>query len=143
MRGRSAFACGIALAVALPVSAVGLGPLTKEGLTDGPQKGFYLTLFNPYPDAVDYHTQAIDYADEAAVTRVTVLPSTIRLGANRSTQLLVVARDLVPGETFRFRVCAERVQPPIGVYVNARVCSKLTAHRVPDPRPDGGEPGIG
>ena len=143
MRGRTAFACAAALAVALPVSAVGLGPLSKEGLTDGPEKGFYLTLLNPEPEASDYSAQAIGYGDEAPVARVAVLPSLARLGANRSMRLLVIARDLVPGETFRFRVCAERVQPPTGVYVNARVCSKLTAHRVPDPGAGGGNAGIG
>jgi hypothetical protein len=45
-------------------------------------------------------------------------------------RLLVIANDLAPGEMFKFRVCAERSTLPEGVAINARVCSKLSAHRV-------------
>lgn len=119
------------LMVAGPALAVGLGPLTKEGLTDTDQKGFYLTLINPYPEPEQFTTAAIGLEDETHADRVSVIPADARLGGGRDMRLLVIARDLRPGETYKFRVCAQRAQPPAGVLINARVCSKLTARRLP------------
>lgn len=132
-----------AVATVLPAGAVGLGPLAKEGFTDGPEKGFWLTLVNPYPQVLDFEAQAIGFDDETPATRVTIIPATARLGGGHDTRLLVVARDLQPGETYAFRVCAMRAQPPAGVTINARVCSKLTAHRLrlPAGMADGGGAG--
>jgi len=127
---RRATAIVLALAAAAPAAAVGLGPLTAEGLTDGPRKAFYLNIMNPYPVAAEFETQTVDYDDEMPVSRVQVIPSTIKLGAGRMARLLVIANDLAPGEMFKFRVCAERSTLPEGVAINARVCSKLSAHRV-------------
>ncbi|HTU09686.1 MAG TPA: hypothetical protein VMG08_02210 [Allosphingosinicella sp.] len=118
---------------ALPLasaSAVGLGPLTKAGLTDGPRKAFYLTLTNPYASATAFRAYAIGMADETPQPRVRILPGDeVRLGGNSNRQLLVVAGGMAPGETYAFRVCAERAQPVEGM-IRARVCSKLTARRL-------------
>ncbi len=117
--------------VAAPSGAVGLGPLTKEGSIAGPRKAFYLTVVNPEARSMTYVSNAIGFDDEQAVGRVAIFPASIQLGAYQNRQILVIASDLQPGETFRFRVCAERAQPPEGTTIHARVCSKLTARRLP------------
>lgn len=119
----------LALAAA-PAFGVGLGPLAKAGITDGPQKGFYLTLINPYPVATRFQAYAIGTEDERPQARVVILPAEATLGGNTNRRLLVVANDLAPGETYEFRVCAERVEAQQG-NVHARVCSHLTARRLP------------
>ncbi len=119
-----------ALLAPAPLLAVGLGPLTKEGVVAGPRKAFYLTVVNPGSTPTNFVTSAIGLLDEQSVGRVAVFPSTIRLGGYQNRQILVIAGDLQPGETFRFRVCAERAQPPEGATIHARVCSKLSARRL-------------
>ncbi|WP_152569471.1 MULTISPECIES: hypothetical protein [Sphingomonas] len=94
------------------------------------RKGFYVTLINDdrRPDALRLY--AIGYGDEAAQPRV-MLPSPIlTLPANSQRRVLVIASDLSPGETFRFRVCAERADFGQGALIHARVCSKLVARRI-------------
>lgn len=121
------------LMLAAPLGAVGLGPLKEDGVIDGPRKGFNLTLYNPYEQPVEYRAYAVgaEDGDETAQARVTVLPARAILGSRQSRHLLVIASDLAPGETYRFRLCAERAAPPpSGVMVNARVCSKLSARRI-------------
>lgn len=121
------------LAAILPVAsvaAVGLGPLRVDGMIDGPREGFALTLVNPYREAEAFVAYPVGLEDEEAQPRVTVLPAEAVLGPGRSRSLLVIADGLAPGETFRFRVCAQRRTPPQGILINARVCSKITAHRV-------------
>lgn len=127
-RGAAALAL---LAVAAPATAVGLGPLERTGVTDGDRKGFRLILTNPYPTAERFELTSIGWDDETAVDRVAIFPDRLVLGANKSRQVLVIVRDLAPGETYRFRVCGARAEMPEGVMVHARVCSKLTARRLP------------
>ena len=57
-------------ALAVPASAVGLGPLRKEGVTDGPAKAFYLTLINPYAGRESFRIYAIGVDDENPAGRV-------------------------------------------------------------------------
>ena len=121
--------CLIAL-IATPALAVGLGPLTVQGIIDGPREGFSLDLYNPYPEAVAFVLYPVGIDDETAQDRVSIMPSEAQLGGGRSRRILVVASDLAIGESYRFRVCAQRRTPPEGVTINARVCSKLTARRV-------------
>jgi hypothetical protein len=109
---------------------VGLGPLTLQGIIDGPREGFSLELYNPYADATQFVLYPVGIDDEAAQDRVTILPAEVALGGQRDRRILVIASDLAIGETYKFRVCAQRKTPPEGVMINARVCSKLTAHRV-------------
>jgi hypothetical protein len=133
MRRRLAALATLLLAVTLPAApalAVGLGPLSKSGVTDGPRKAFYLTLINPYRDATAFRSYAIGMEDELPQPRVRILPGDVTLGGNTSRQLLVIAGGLAPGETFAFRVCAERAQLTEGM-IRARVCSKLSARRLP------------
>lgn len=121
-----------ALVLATPLGAVGLGPLREDGVIDGPRKGFGLTLYNPYQEPVEYRAYAVGAqdSDETPQLRVTVIPDRITLGALQSRRLLVIANDLAVGETYRFRLCAERQLPPTGIMINARVCSKLSARRI-------------
>ena len=118
-------------AAAMPAVAVGLGPLVKEGSIAGPRKAFYLTIVNPEAGSNVFSASAIGFDSERPESRVTVFPSTIRLGGHQNRQILVIADGLTPGETYRFRVCAERAQEPEGTTIHARVCSKLTARRLP------------
>jgi hypothetical protein len=127
---RTVAATLIALALAGPVGAVGLGPLRLDGIIDGPREGFALTLFNPYTEMVDFVIYPRGVDDEAAQPRVAVFPSEAALGGGRSRSVLVIADDLAPGETYQFRVCAQRKTLPQGIEINARVCSKITAHRI-------------
>lgn len=122
----------IALVAAVPVGAVGLGPLRDEGVIDGPRKGFNLTLYNPYKETTAFRTYAVgpEDGDETPQMRVTILPNEASLGSLQTRRILVIANDLQPGETYRFRLCAERVAQSTGVMINARVCSKLSARRV-------------
>jgi hypothetical protein len=117
------------LALAAPALAVGLGPLTKTGITDGPDKGFYLTLYNPYKQRVPFTVYAVGAADEIPQDRVRVPLKPIPLNAESARKFMIVAGQLAPGETYAFRVCAERFtakEEPI----HARVCSRITARRV-------------
>lgn len=129
---RQLLALGAIAAAAAPAGAVGLGPLVNQGIIDGPKKAFYLTLLNPYPQAMEFIAYPAGLTDEdpAPLARVMIYPSDVTLGSARSRKLLVIASDLAVGESFTFRVCAERKTPPQGIQIHARVCSKLTARRV-------------
>lgn len=119
---------GVAMGVAAPALAVGLGPLRKEGVTDGPAKAFYLTLYNPYDQRASFELRAFGADDEDPAPRVH-LPAPMAVAAKSSRKVTVYVGDLTPGESYTFRVCAERLtfeEEPI----HARVCSRLTARRL-------------
>ncbi len=128
MKRRLACAVGLAL-LAAPALGVGLGPLAKSGITDGPRKAFYLTLINPYPAAARFSAYAVGPVDEAMQTRVSILPADATVAGRGSRRLLVIAEDMAPGETYEFRVCAARADLPEGM-IHARVCSRLSARRI-------------
>ena len=113
-----------------PAAAVGLGPLSNRGVTASERKGFYLTLINPYKDSQQFRLLAIGRDDEVAQPRVKLPIDRPRLGGGTQRRLLVVASGLKPGETYSFRVCAERGDPQAKDLIHARVCAKLVAHRV-------------
>lgn len=122
----------VALTLAGPAVAVGLGPLSKQGVTDGPAKGFYLTLINPYAERAQFAVYAIGPNDDVIQRRVEVPVGPIALRAKTTRKFMIVAGELTPGETYAFRVCAERVtqeEAPI----HARVCSRITARRLAGP----------
>jgi hypothetical protein len=119
-----------ALALAAPALAVGLGPLSKSGVTDTDRKGFFLTLINPYPAATAFRAYAVGAGDETPQPRVRILPGEATLGGRTTRRILVVATGLAPGETYAFRVCAELAHTPKGM-IHARVCSNLSARRLP------------
>lgn len=125
-----AIAAVVAVAMAAPALAVGLAPLGREGVTDGPEKGFFLTVINPYSEPRNFRAYATGWDDDEAGTMlaVDIRPAQVRIAAGKQRRILVVAQDLSPGEERRFRVCAElaRQEGPI----NARVCSKLAARRI-------------
>lgn len=110
--------------------AVGLGPLTHSGVTDTDRKGFYLTLINPYPAQERFRLYSVELDSERPVARVRIPISKPLVGPKAQRRILVITTGLVPGEEHKFRVCAERVQPPGEELIHARVCSKLTARRV-------------
>lgn len=118
------------LVLTAPAFAVGLGPLAKSGVTDGPRKAFYLTLINPYPQVTRFRAYAVGTEDEQPQARVRILPGEVMMGGSTNRQLLVIAGGLAPGETYAFRICAERVEINEGM-IHARVCSRLTARRLP------------
>jgi hypothetical protein len=122
----------IALAIvgAAPALAIGMGPLVLDGVIDGPREGFQLTVLNPYEEPETFVAYAVSIDGEETQSRVTVIPSEMTLGGGRDRKLLVVADDLKIGESYKFRVCAQRKTPPEGIMLNARVCSKITAHRI-------------
>lgn len=116
--------------VAAPAGAVGLGPLAVNGTIDGPREGFMLDLYNPYDMSMTFVAYAVGIENEQPQVRVSVLPADAELGPRHARKVLVIADDLQVGEIYRFRVCAQRKAPPEGIQVNARVCSKITAHRI-------------
>ncbi len=127
MRRLAALSAVLLLATG-PAGAVGLGPLSKEGVTDGPDKAFYLTLYNPYAERAAFSVHAVGWDDETPASRVRT-PPPMPLRAQSQRRFLIVASGLAPGETYRFRLCAERVtsgEEP----VHARVCSRVTARRL-------------
>lgn len=129
----AAFRAGLALAAltaGVPAGSVGLGPLSKSGLTDGPAKAFYLTLINPYQGRVAFSIYAIGGDDESAQPRVRLPTGPLTLGKQTSRRFMIVATDLAPGESYVFRVCAEKTNHE-DEQVHARVCSRITARRVP------------
>lgn len=113
-----------------PALAVGLGPLTKAGVTDGPDKAFYLTLFNPYARRTSFTVYAVGAEDETVPSRVRVPAGPIPLRAQGARKFTVVAGGLTPGEIYSFRVCAEKLVTEEGP-IHARVCSRITARRLP------------
>lgn len=127
---RRVVATALAAAAAVPALAVGLAPLSREGVSDGPEKGFFLTVINPYAEPRNFRAYAVGWDDEATggVTTIDIRPAQFRIAAGKQRRILVVAQDLSPGEMRRFRVCAELAQQE-GL-INARVCSKLAARRV-------------
>ena len=114
---------------AAPAAAVGLGPLAIDGATLSDRKGFYLTLINPYASQERYRLYSVEAGSEAPVSRVLIPISRPVLGPHSQRKILIVDTGLEPGEIHRFRVCAERVEPPGKALIHARVCSKLTARR--------------
>ncbi|HVM37705.1 MAG TPA: hypothetical protein VM265_04890 [Sphingomicrobium sp.] len=116
--------------VAAPAAAVGLGPLKNEGVTASERKGFYLTLINPYPTQERFRLYSVEWDSEAPVPRVRIPVASPVLGPKSQRRMLVIDTGLAPGETHRFRVCAERVDPAGEAMIHARVCSKLTARRL-------------
>jgi hypothetical protein len=134
---RAAVTALAALAIAAPAFAVGLAPLSKEGVTAGPDKAFYLTVINPYSEVRAFRTYIdipkLDGAtSEAAVLppepKVTILPEVVSIKPGGQRRIMVILRDLAPGETREARVCAELAQQE-GM-IHARVCSKLSARRL-------------
>jgi hypothetical protein len=130
MKPRLLSGAGALLLCSASALAVGLGPLTKQGVTDGPRKAFFLTLINPYPAAETFRAYAVGMDDEIGQPRVRIVPETSRIGGRSNRRIIVIAKDIAPGETFAFRVCAERAQQNEGM-IHARVCSKLSARRLP------------
>lgn len=128
-RARCVLAGLTALASAAAAGAVGLGPLTKSGVTDGPAKAFYLTLYNPYPARTAFRLYAVGNQDEVAQDRVRVPSGPVPLGAEKTRKFMVVASGLQPGEHYAFRVCAEKATPAERE-IHARVCSRLVARRL-------------
>ena len=126
----------VALIAAAPAGSVGLGPLVKQGLTDSADKGFYLTIYNPYKEHADFMVYAIGKDDETASQRVRIPTAQIPLASLKSRKFLIVATGLIAGESYTFRVCAERIFEKDQM-IHARVCSRLTARRVVL-RPDAG-----
>lgn len=128
---RLAAPAALIMALTAPLGAVGLGPLSSEGVIDGPRRGFSLTLLNPYAEKTEFRAYAVGADNELPQLRVNILPAIATLGPRQSRRLLVIADELAAGETYSFRVCAERSTPPEGLRITARVCSKLSAHRIP------------
>lgn len=120
-------AAGLCALAAWPALAVGLGPLTRSGLADGPDKGFWLTLINSDPQVRTFKLSALD-AEWQPVGAVEFMPAAPVLGPGRQRRVLVLIRGLQPGETRTVRACAENLlqEGP----VHARVCSKLVVRRV-------------
>lgn len=114
---------------AAPAAAVGLAPLSKQGLTDGPSKAFYLTVINPYPRVERFDLQALAPGAEAQEPAVRLIPQSVAIGGGGSRRVLVIADSIAPGTTRTFRVCAERTPLPTET-IHARVCSTLSARRV-------------
>ena len=115
--------------VAAPAFAVGLGPLKKEGVTDGAAKGFWLSVSNSERTARTILLTGKSIDAETVEDRVVIIPDRILIAPERTRRVLVMARSLNPNERFTFRVCAE-TPPDAKETVHARVCSKLTARRV-------------
>ena len=126
---RPAALVAFGLLAAAPALAVGLGPLSKEGITDSDRKGFYLTVINPYPHAQTFMLSPLDPVAETPAPRVVVIPARVTIGGGGNRKVLVVASDLTPGERYAFRVCAEMPPQPMEI-IHARVCSKLAARRL-------------
>lgn len=112
--------------LAAPAGAVGMGPLSKSGLTDGPAKAFYLTVSNPYDRPESFRVFA---EDPGLAERVALRPAEFRLGAGKSRTVLAIATGLAAEETFKFRVCARKFDDEKDL-VRAKVCSTLSARRV-------------
>lgn len=125
---KTALAAGALALCSTAALAVGLGPLEKSGVTATASKGLYLTLINPYDSAQRFRA----YVEEDGAidpARVDIRPGKLTMGANTRQRVLVVVRDLEPGEEVNFRVCAEKIEDK-EVTVHARVCSKLGARRL-------------
>lgn len=118
------------LSVSAAAGAVSFGPLQRSGVTDRPGKAFYLSIANPYSTIERFQIRAMEAVADDAADRVVIFPSDLALGGGSRRQVLVIVKPLQPNETYRFRVCASRSPKPQET-VNARVCSNLTARRLP------------
>lgn len=129
MTTRRALAAAIGLVMlASPAGAVGMGPLSKSGITDGPAKGFWLTIINPYADLREFRAYPLSADSGESVGNVAIRLALSRTPPNGSRRILVTVSALAPGEVRRLRVCAELAQAEGTLH--ARICSALTARRV-------------
>ena len=112
----------------VPAHAVGLGPLSKEGITDGHGKAFYLSLINPYKEPRVFRAYAVAFDSDRPVSNVQIVPDRVILASHRTRKLTVIMTGLQPGEQRTIRVCAE-LEKQEGA-IHARVCSKLSASRL-------------
>lgn len=115
-------------ALPTPLAAVGLGPLSRSGMTDGADKGFWLTVMNPEKEPRSFRVYALDQ-DWQPIETVELRPKMPRIAAGRQSRVLAIVRGLEPGESRTVRVCAEEEYQE--GQIHARVCSKLTARRLP------------
>ena len=130
-RRLSAGLTALACLVAGPVAAVGLGPLSLDGVTASDRKGFFLTLINPYPRAERFRLEPTGFADESIPAGIVLPVREAMVAAGGQRRLLVIAADLHPGERRAFRICASRAEPPSSKdLIHARVCAKLVARRL-------------
>lgn len=113
------------------IGGVGLGPLDKSGLTPSSAKAFYVTITNPAIRAASFQLASLNIDDDFRPSRVIVFPERLILAPQKSRRILVIARDLAPGESYSFRVCAEPAGDQQEI-IHARVCSKLHARRLAD-----------
>ena len=125
---RAGFLGLCALCVAAPLSAVGLSPLVKSGLTDGPAKAFRLTVINPYRDAREFRLYVESAAEVGSDENIQIRPGKLRIAGQKQRRVLVILTDLKPGENRSVRVCASLAEQQ-GI-INARVCSDFSARRV-------------
>lgn len=116
------------VALPTPLAAVGMGPLSKMGMTDGAEKAFWLSVMNPADQPRTFTLYALD-EDWQPLEGVDVRPKSPRIAARRQTRVLAIVRGLAPGESRVVRVCAEELFQE--GQIHARVCSKLTARRIP------------
>lgn len=130
---RRALAALVGLALAGPALAVGLSPLGKDGITAGPHKAFYLTVINPYADAREFRV-ALDGArldvppGTEASPDLAILPALVTVKPGGQRRVVVILRNLAPGESRTTRVCAQLAKQE-GM-IHARVCSNLSARRL-------------
>lgn len=131
MRAMSRMAATAVVAVGLTVPAFGVGmaPLAKQGMTVGPAKAFYLTVINPYAQPRAFRAY-VDGA-EAAGEGIAILPAEVTIKPGGQRRIVVILRDLAPGQTREARICAELAKQE--GFIHARVCSKLSATRLARP----------
>ncbi|MGB3723039.1 MAG: hypothetical protein WA979_09500 [Pacificimonas sp.] len=100
-------------------------------MTATEKKGFYLTVINPYDLPQRFAIRALDWQNEKEIANVQIHPNNAVVRANGKRRVLVIFTDLPRGEETRARICAQLDRNPEGVAIEARVCSKLTARRMP------------
>lgn len=120
----------LAAASAQAGHSVGLGPLTDEGVTRTENKGFYLTVINPYEQAERFRLYGVGWDNEVPDIDVAIPVSEVAVPAKSQRRVLVVSTNMEAGEEHRFRVCAEKAKNDKELVINARVCSKLVARRI-------------
>ena len=132
MRLNSASAGTAALAIcalATPALAVGLSPLRKEGAVAGANKAYYLTVINPYADRREFVAYQDGLDQNAKPPQLTIHPARLAIAPRGQRRIMVIVRELAPGETRETRVCAELAKQQ-GMF-HARVCSTLVSRRLP------------
>lgn len=126
----SVLAAGLAVLIAAQsAAAAGLSPLRKEGLTASRTKGFYVSVLNPYSNAMPYELKLFEPDMRTRARNAAVFPRKLRIGAKRGRKVILKI-DIPDGKWERTIVMCAASPENASASVSVRVCGTYVARGV-------------